>query len=257
MALRLLGEPPIDLHAGGIDLIFPHHENEIAQSEGARRKRFSQFWVHVEHLMVEGQKMSKSLGNQYTLRDLLDRGFRASAVRYLLLSASYRKQLNFTWAGLAQAEESVRRLVDFLARLDSEVDNGQHAEIAARVEEARREFSAAMDDDLNTARALAAVFELARVANTALDERRLGAQDMLAIRRVVEHFDRVLGVLSLRQREDAIPPLPPGEIELLIEERRQARSRRDFATADRIRHELAERGVLLEDTPAGVRWKRK
>src|SRR5262249_36226256 len=129
MALRLLGEPPIDIHAGGIDLIFPHHENEIAQSEGATGKRFSRFWVHVEYLLVDDQKMSKSLGNTYTVPDVVGRGYRPSAVRYLLLSAHYRKQLNFTWASLTQAEESLRRLTDFLARAQAMAADGSHAEI--------------------------------------------------------------------------------------------------------------------------------
>ena len=137
MALRLLGEPPIDIHAGGIDLIFPHHENEIAQSEGATGKPFSRFWVHVEYLIVDEQKMSKSLGNTYTIPDVVAKGFRPSAVRYLLLSAHYRKQLNFTWASLAQAEEALRRLTDFLPALDAVTREGAHPEIAARVDEAQ------------------------------------------------------------------------------------------------------------------------
>src|SRR5438552_9398065 len=140
MALRLLGDAPIDLHAGGVDLIFPHHENEIAQAEGATRKPFSRFWVHVEHLIVEEQKMSKSLGNTFTIPDVIAQGYRPSAVRYLLLSAHYRKQLNFTWASLAQTEESLRRLTDFLARLDAVKAGGSHPEIAARVGEARQAF---------------------------------------------------------------------------------------------------------------------
>src|SRR5216117_2548749 len=153
MALRLLGEPPIDIHAGGVDLIFPHHENEIAQAEGATRKPFSRFWVHVEYLIVDEQKMSKSLGNTYTIPDVVIRGYRPSAVRYLLLSAHYRKQLNFTWASLASAEEALRRLTDFLARLHTVTKPGEHAAIAARVEAARAAFAAAMQDDLNTAAA--------------------------------------------------------------------------------------------------------
>src|SRR5204862_2566266 len=135
MALRLLGEPPIDIHAGGVDLIFPHHENEIAQSEGATGRPFSRFWVHVEYLLVDDQKMSKSLGNTYTVPDLAAKGYRPSAVRYLLLSAHYRKQLNFTWASLTQAEESLRRIDDFLARAEAVATTGVHDEVAARVAE--------------------------------------------------------------------------------------------------------------------------
>src|SRR5262249_3316681 len=145
MALRLLGEPPIDIHTGGVDLIFPHHENEIAQSEAATRKPFSRFWFHVEHLMVDEQKMSKSLKNTFTIPDVLARGYRASAVRFLLLSAHYRKPLNFTWASLAQAEEGLRRLTDFLARLDRVTRAGSSPSILARVAEGRQAFAVAMD----------------------------------------------------------------------------------------------------------------
>src|SRR5215212_3304041 len=159
MALRLLGEPPIDIHTGGVDLIFPHHENEIAQSEAATGKTFSRFWFHVEHLSIGDQKMSKSVGNTYTIPDVVAKGFRPSAVRFLLLSAHYRKQLNFTWASLGQAEEALRRLTDFLARLDTVGRDGTHAAIGTRVEQARREFADAMKDDLNTAAALGAIFE--------------------------------------------------------------------------------------------------
>src|SRR3954469_11381511 len=257
MALRLLGEGPIDIHAGGIDLIFPHHENEIAQSEGATGKEFSRFWVHVEYLIVDEQKMSKSLGNTYTIPDVVAKGYRPSAVRYLLLSAHYRKQLNFTWASLGQAEEALRRLTDFLARLNSVAAGGAHAEVTARVEQAHREFSDAMQDDLNTAAALGAMFELVRSLNSAIDAGQLGAGDVAGIRDAFAGFDRVLGVLSLRQAEDDRPPVPVAEIEQFIEDRHAARRRRDFAAADRIRDDLAARGVLLEDSSGGTRWKRK
>ncbi|HVH28796.1 MAG TPA: cysteine--tRNA ligase [Vicinamibacterales bacterium] len=256
MALRLLGEPPIDIHAGGIDLIFPHHENEIAQSEGATRKPFSRFWVHVEYLLVNNEKMSKSLGNTYTIPDLVARGHRPSAVRYLLLSSHYRKQLNFTWDSLTQAEESLRRLADFLARLDT-VKGGAHPDVAARVEEGRRAFAAAMEDDLNTAAALGAIFELVRSLNSSIDAGELGQGDVPVIRQAFDVFDRVLGVLSLRRAEDDQPPIPVDEIERLIEERKAARLRRDFGEADRIRDGLVERGILLEDGAGGTRWKKK
>jgi len=257
MALRLLGEPPIDIHAGGIDLIFPHHENEIAQSEGATGKPFSRFWVHVEYLIVDEQKMSKSLGNTYTIPDVVARGYRPSAVRYLLLSAHYRKQLNFTWASLGQAEEALRRLTDFLARLQTVTRDGVNAEIATRVEQARREFADAMQDDLNTAAALGAMFELVRALNSAIDAGQLGAGDVPGIEAAFAGFDQVLGVLSLRRAEDMRPPVPVEEIERSIEERHAARRRRDFSAADRIRDDLAARGVLLEDGSGGTRWKRK
>ncbi len=257
MALRLLGEPPIDIHAGGVDLIFPHHENEIAQSEGATGKPFSRFWVHVEYLIVDDQKMSKSLGNTYTIHDVVIRGYRPSAVRYLLLSAHYRKQLNFTWASVGQAEEALRRLTDFLVRLSMVAREGASADIAARVEQARKDFADAMQDDLNTAAALGAIFELVRSLNSAIDAGQLGAGDVPGIRQAFEGFDKVLGVFSLRLAEDDQPPVPVEEIERLIEDRQQARRRREFAAADRIRDDLAARGVLLEDGSGGTRWKRK
>jgi cysteinyl-tRNA synthetase len=257
MALRLLGAPPIDIHAGGIDLIFPHHENEIAQSEGATRQPFSRFWFHVEYLLVDDQKMSKSLGNTYTIADVVAKGYRPSAVRYLLLSAHYRKQLNFTWASLTQAEESLRRLTDFLARLDTVTASGSHPEVTARIEEGQSAFSAAMQSDLNTAGALGAMFELVRWLNAAIDSSQLGREDVQAVRAAFDGFDRVLGILSIRRAEDEQPPMPVEEIEGQIEARRQARRSRNFAEADRIRDDLAARGILLEDSPSGTRWKRK
>jgi cysteinyl-tRNA synthetase len=257
MALRLLGEPPMDIHAGGIDLIFPHHENEIAQSEGATRKPFSRFWVHVEYLLVDEQKMSKSLGNTYTISDIVARGYRPSAVRYLLLSAHYRKQLNFTWTSLGQADESLRRLTDFLTRLDRVSAAGSHPEVAARVGQGRAAFAEAMRDDLNTAAALGAVFELVRALNSAIDAGQLGDGDLPGIREAFDEFDQVLGIISLRRAEEGQLSVPIPEIEQLIEARHDARRRRDFAAADQIRDDLAARGVLLEDSAGVTRWKRK
>jgi len=257
MALRLLGGPPIDVHTGGVDLIFPHHENEIAQSEGATLQPFARVWVHTEHLQIDEQKMSKSLGNVYNVRDVLERGFRPSALRYLLLSIHYRKQLKFSWDNLQQAEESLRRLSDFLARLETIEAHGTHDDIQARVAEARAAFAAALQQDLNTAAALGALFDLVRALNTAIDEGRMGRDDAEAVRDAFAFFDRVLGVLSLRRAEDARPPVDAAEIDRLVDARKDARRRRDFAAADRIREDLATRGVLLEDTAAGTRWKRK
>jgi cysteinyl-tRNA synthetase len=257
MALRLLGEPPIDIHAGGIDLIFPHHENEIAQSEGATRKPFSRFWVHIEHLFVENEKMSKSLGNVYTLPDVIARGHRASALRYLLLSSHYRKQLNFTWAGMEQAEESLRRIVDCLARLETVSADLSSTTVQQSIDNARAAFRDALLDDLNTAAGLAAIFDLVRDLNAAIDAKDIGRENADAARRAIDEFDCVLGVVTLRRAEDAQPPVPVDEIERLIEERKAARTRRDFTAADGIRTALAERGILLEDNPGGTRWKRK
>jgi cysteinyl-tRNA synthetase len=257
MALRLLGKPPIDIHAGGVDLIFPHHENEIAQSEGATKEPFARVWVHVEHLFVDGGKMSKSLGNVYTLDEIAARGHRASALRYLLLSSHYRKQLNFTWTGMDQAEEAVRRIVEFRERLNTVTDDGEHPHVLDAVAQARQAFTSALQRDLNTAAALAAVFDLVRDLNASIDAGEMSAAEADATGRMMDECDRVLGVVSLRQTEDAQPPVAVDEIERLIEERRLARQRRDFAASDRIRDELAERGVLLEDKAGGTRWKKK
>jgi cysteinyl-tRNA synthetase len=257
MALRLLGEAPIDLHAGGIDLIFPHHENEIAQAEGATKAQFSRFWVHVEHLFVENEKMSKSLGNVYTVPDIVAKGFRPSALRYLLLSSHYRKQLNFTWSGMEQAEESLRRVVDFLARLEGVKGEGRSAEVEAAVARARDAFTAALHSDLNTAAGLAAIFDLVKSGNAAIDAGKMSVSDARLVRSTIDDLDRVLGVVSLRRVEDERPPMPVEEIERMIEERKAAKQRRDFAEADRIRTTLSDRGVLLEDGPSGTRWKKK
>ena len=262
MALRLLAEPPIDLHAGGVDLIFPHHENEIAQAEGATGKPFSRFWFHVEHLMIDdedsgSEKMSKSLGNVFNLQDIVSRGFRPSALRYLYLGVHYRKQLKFSWTAMTQAEESLKRLTDFLARLDHLPEREASASVTPRLEEARQAFHDRVCEDLNTAAALGVVFDLVRALNSAIDSGEIGSGDAAAIRETFDRFDRVLGVLALRQREDEQPPVPVEEIEAMLEARRAARRARNFAEADRIRAELDARGIVLEDTGTATRWKRK
>jgi cysteinyl-tRNA synthetase len=257
MALRLLGEPPIDIHGGGIDLIFPHHENEIAQAEGATGKPFARFWVHVEFLNLDNEKMSKSLGNVVTVRDILDQGYRASALRYLLCSVHYRKQLTFNWDVLAQAEAAMTRLADFLARVETVVEGEAHDGITARLDAGREAFQARIASDLNVPGALGVMFDLVREMNAAMDQGGVGAPDAQGIRALFEQFDLVLGVMALRRAEDARPPLPVEEIEQQIEARREARRARQFGLADQIRQALEAQGILLEDTAAGTRWKRK
>src|SRR5215207_1945876 len=252
MSMKYLGET-FDIHAGGIDLVFPHHENEVAQSEGATAKQFARYWLHAEHLKVEGESMSKTLGNYYTFRDLREKGFNPTAIRYLLLSVPYRKQLNFTFEGLQGAEKTVESLRTFRARLrEARTEAGSNPELKAAAARALEEFEAGMDGDLNTSVALAAVHGLRREVNTALDSCVLREDDRRDILALVERFNSVLNVFP----EDE-PALLDEDIQRLIDERQEARHRRDFSRADEIRDQLAARGITLEDTRDGVRWKRK
>jgi cysteinyl-tRNA synthetase len=266
MAMRYLGET-LDIHAGGIDLAFPHHENEIAQSEAATGKPFVRYWLHAEHLLVEGEKMSKSRGNFFTLRDLLAKGTKPSSVRFLLASVPYRRQLNFTFDGLQQAATSVERLRNFADRLKTgKFLSGQNAAMSARAQRANEEFEAGLCDDLNTAQALAAVFDLVRDVNVAMDKAEFHQEDVPRVLELLRQFDGIFAVLedddAARLRELGYGPSNIGpsdaEIEALVAERQAARKRRDFTASDRIRQQLAERGIILEDTKdGGVRWKRK
>jgi cysteinyl-tRNA synthetase len=263
MAMSYLGET-LDIHAGGVDLIFPHHENEIAQSESISHRPFARYWLHSEHLHIESQKMSKSLGNFYTLRDLLQMGYQPEVIRYLLASVPYRKKLNFTFEGLKAATKSIERLRDFELRLTTtKFPAGSNPEIAGRSQAAIEQFESGMDDDLNTAEALAAIYEYVRAVNTAIDEGQFREDNRWDAARVLEVFDSVFDVLkpsdqartNQQTAEDA--PLPEADIERLIQERTAAKKARDFKKADEIRARLLEHGVVLEDTKDGVRWKRK
>jgi len=254
MAMKYLGET-IDIHTGGVDLVFPHHENEIAQSECMTGKPFARFWLHAEHLMVEGQKMSKSLGNFFTLRDILDRGYSPEAIRYLLVSAPYRKQLNFTFDGLKAAAAAIERLRNFETRLKTErFDDGVDEEQEKRAADARAAYHEGLDDDLNTADALGAVFEFVRESNIAMDQGRFRTGNRASAQRLLEDFDLVFDVLRPTVQEGT---LADEEVEALVRERTEAKKARDFARADRIRAELLEKGIVVEDTRDGVRWKRK
>jgi cysteinyl-tRNA synthetase len=266
MAMRFLGET-IDIHTGGIDLAFPHHENEIAQSEGATGKKFVNYWMHAEHLLVEGEKMSKSLGNFFTLRDLFAKGYKPSALRFALASVPYRRQLNFTFDGLQQAASSVERLRNFSDRMTREkFPEGNAPEMVARIAKAANDFDAALSDDLNTAMALGVAYDLVRDANIAMDRGEFRQGDVAAAKKFLADFDRVFAVIADTDAEklaalgygSADGAMSDADVEKMVAERQDARKRRDFAASDRIRKELADRGIILEDGRDGsVRWKRK
>jgi len=252
MSMKYLGQT-FDIHAGGIDLVFPHHENEIAQSEGATGKQFVRYWIHFEHLKVDGETMSKSKGNYYTYRDIAAKGFSPAAIRYYLLSVPYNKQLNFTFDALAGAERTVESLRDFRARLrEAKTEPGRNERLAETAARALQEFEAGMDDDLNTSVALAAVHNLSREVNTALARKKVREEDQRELLAAIDRIDTVLNVFGEQKRE-----MLDSEVQSLIDERQEARRRRDFARADEIRDELANRGIILEDTKDGVRWKRR
>jgi cysteinyl-tRNA synthetase len=267
MSMKYLG-PSFDLHAGGEDLTFPHHENEIAQSEALTGQIFARFWMHVRFLLVEGKKMSKSEGNFFTLRDLLVKGHKPSAIRYLLTSVPYTKQLNFTFDGLRQAQHSVGRLRDFQSRLHmAKLAQGKNQKIEELVARTKEEMRSGLEDDLNTARALAAIFDMVREANSAADHGELRQDDRARLLSGLAQFDEIFAVLKddddekmIRVRGSTEPPagrISDGEVNRLIEERSAAKNARDFARADAIRKQLADAGILVEDTKEGIRWKRK
>ena len=279
MAMEYLGES-FDLHAGGEDLMFPHHENEIAQSECATHKTFAHHWMHVRFLLVEGKKMSKSLGNFHTLRDLLLMGYKASAIRLTLISVPYGNQLNFTFDGLVEATAAIDRLRTFVARLKATtLEPGETEAMQQGASKAHADYLAALAGDLNTAEARAPIFDLVRAANTALDKGQVKASDRDAILATLAAFDQVFDVLndndasftqhaiawarSVGREAEIAPELLAGEgltdaaIDALVSERTAAKKARNFQRADQIRDELAARGIVIEDSREGVRWKRK
>jgi cysteinyl-tRNA synthetase len=279
MSMEFLGDS-FDLHAGGEDLMFPHHENEIAQSESVTHKPLARHWMHVRFLLVDGKKMSKSEGNFFTLRDLLLKGYKASAIRLALISVPYRHQLNFTFDGLTDATAAIDRLRTFNDRLmKGAFPGGQNREVEAAAKKAREEYFAALANDLNTAEARAPIFELVRLANTAMDQGKFHQDDREAVKGVLADFDAVFAVIADRDaeptrravewakaegRDREVAPellaqvgLTDEAINALLAERDQAKKRRDFARADQIRKDLTEKGILIEDSKDGVRWKRK
>jgi len=279
MAMEYLGES-FDLHAGGEDLMFPHHENEIAQSESVTHKTLARHWMHVRFLLVDGRKMSKSEGNFYTLRDLLLKGYKASAIRLALVSVPYGHQLNFTFDGLTEATKAIERLRTFRERVAAgSLAAGENSAIQEAAKKARAEYLEALANDLNTADARAPIFELVRAANTAMDQGQFFSGDRDAVLPVLADFDAVFDVLEDRDAEPtrralawaeqagrmgevapellAAQSLSDERIEALVAERTAAKKARNFARADAIRNELAEKGVILEDSKDGVKWKRK
>jgi cysteinyl-tRNA synthetase len=279
MAMEYLGDS-FDLHAGGEDLMFPHHENEIAQSESVTHKAFARHWMHVRFLLVDGKKMSKSEGNFFTLRDLLLKGYKASAIRLALISVPYRHQLNFTFDSLTEATNAIDRLRTFHQRIKSGTfPAGENDDIQIAAKKARVEYMAALANDLNTAEARAPIFDLLRIGNTTIDQGKFFAGDRDAVLTVLADFDSVFDVIEDRDAEptrravewaeksgrqaDVAPELLARQgltdqaIDALVAERTQAKKHRNFARADQIRKELADKGVIIEDSKDGVRWKRK
>jgi cysteinyl-tRNA synthetase len=282
MSMEFLGES-FDIHAGGEDLIFPHHENEIAQSEAMTGKKFANVWVHSRFLLVEGEKMSKKLGNFYTVRDLILMGHKPSSVRFLLMSVPYTKQLNFTFDGLTQAANSVERLRNFKLRLEtSQFEDGNNETIAAIAQRTSDEMRGGLDDDLNTARALGAIFDMVRDVNAAADVGDVRKGDVPGLLKVLQQFDEIFPVMKdddapkiratvewakVEGLQDKISAetaelakaaaLSDDDIEKLVADHSLARKNRDFARSDAIRAQLADNGVILENTKDGVRWKRK
>ena len=246
MNTKYLGDS-FDIHTGGVDLIFPHHENEIAQAEGATKKAYVRFWIHNEHLLVNGKKMSKSLGNFYTLKDLLKKGYDPKAIRYLLLSTYYRQQSNFTFEGLEAAKSAVDKLNNFIFILRGMNFKGDVGNIDELIKEAKAAFEEKMDDDLNISEGLAVIFDFMNDVN----KLRLSKKDASNVINLMKEFDNVLGVIDFDIKAEI-----SAEIKKLIDEREEARKKKDFEEADKIRGELKKKGIELIDTKEGARWKK-
>jgi len=250
MSMKLLGKS-FDIHCGGIDLIFPHHQNELAQSEGCTKQKFVRYWLHNEWLLVDGKKMSKSLGNFYTLRDVLAKGYPAVAIRYLLLSTHYRQQLNFTFDGITAEKAAVDRLNELIRKLQS-VDGGKKSVLLTKeIAATEKAFETAMDDDLNVSSALAAVFDFVKAINSHIDNKAIDKKSAAETLDFLKNVDSVLGVMSFEKEEQL-----PEELAKLVEKREQLRKEKKWAESDKVRQLLKEKGIWLDDTPEGVKWKR-
>ncbi len=252
MSMKYLGET-FDIHCGGIDNMFPHHENEIAQSEAATGKTFVNYWMHNEHLQVEGKKMSKRLGNFYTLRDLLAKGYDPIAIRYLLLSTHYRQQFNFTFEGLDAAKGAIDRLKNLVRRLHDAAGAGSEGKVAMQIQHVKQCFSEAMDDDLNISNALAALFDFVREINNLLDTGLVSKEEADELAGLMMQFDSVLGVIGKVEVEEALP----SDIDELVQKREAARKAKNWKEADQIRAQLKAMGIVIEDTAQGVRWHKE
>src|SRR5574341_39172 len=250
MSMKYLGEQ-FDIHTGGVDNIFPHHENEIAQSQATTGKKFVTYWLHAEHLLVDNKRMAKRYGNFYTLRDLLNQGWYPMAIRYLLLSTYYRQQLNFTFEGLEAAKNSLQRIYDFSNELKTIVKEGKNPQVEKLVSSAKEKFEAGLDDDLNVSVALAAIFDLIYETNKLLRENKVYKTDAQLILNQIDSFDKVLGYL--KKPEESLDE----KASKLVEQREKARQEKDWHLADKLRRELLEMGIILEDTASGTKWKKK
>ncbi|CAG1001615.1 MAG: cysteine--tRNA ligase [Candidatus Methanoperedens sp.] len=252
MSIKYLGAI-IDIHTGGIDNIFPHHQNEIAQSEAATGQKFVRYWMHCEHLLVDNKKMSKSLGNIITLRDVMNRGYRPEALRYLFVFSHYRSRLNFTWESIEHASNILNRLNQFVERLKGYNSKSKsNEEITMLTSRHAQRFETEMDNDLNTPGAFASIFDMVGEVNAAIEKDDLSSESAKAVYELMLKFDAVLGIMTLKEKG-----VLSGDIEALIEEREKARERKNFKRADEIRKRLEDMGIVLEDTKEGVRWRKK
>jgi len=250
MSMKYLGET-FDIHTGGVDLIFPHHENEIAQSEAATGKPFVNYWLHNEHLLVDNKKMSKSIGNFYTLRDLLKKGYNPRSIRYVLIATHYRQKMNFSFDGLEAADSAIKRLDEFMTKLNNFKGTNHNPKVAEIIEKTKNDFENAMDDDFNISIALSAVFDFVKNVNTLLMNNEMSKEDAQKAIKLMKGFDSVIGILKDEKKQEISE-----EIKQLIEKRQEARKNNDYKLADKIRDELKDKGIVLKDTKDGVRWEK-